>query len=341
MFHRICLTVIFLTLVFSLSMGDVIYLKNGGRLEGTVIKKTDSKVIVDLGFGETDIDLSEIDRIKWSKSGKVESLEKKAPSPTMASPKVAKSVPSLHIKETILFHGPPGNKAGTFCIGEARRDSLLFVKTTLAPKKFTSVPLKADVGVYYPMSFKTGKKWPLLIVMGPGIDMGIGEINAYVPLAEQLGMVVAACELVPELDTEEGRFYYIYNLIEYLKFDAIIDEKALWIAGLSGGGQWAMQLGVLGGTLFSGIIAINCNYDCASIGYADKKDPTYLSIPMVLINSTQDKTANPTTSEYKSMLTSLKSTGFKRVKSVQYTSSAPIPMAETEKAFRWFISLQQ
>ena len=45
---------------------DVICLKNGGKLRGTIVKETKTGVVIDVGFGEMDVDTSEIDRIQWA-----------------------------------------------------------------------------------------------------------------------------------------------------------------------------------------------------------------------------------------------------------------------------------
>ena len=83
--------------------------------------------------------------------------------------------------------------------------------------------------------------------MGPGMDVGITEINSYVQFANDLDIIIAAPELPPEADKKESRYYYVMHIIEYFKEEGIVEGKPVWIGGILKGAKWALQLGALGG----------------------------------------------------------------------------------------------
>ena len=66
--------------------------------------------------------------------------------------------------------------------------------STIPKNKFGNIPKNIEIGIYYPEYFSKVKKYPLLIAMGPGVEIGISEINSYVQFADELGFIIAAPE---------------------------------------------------------------------------------------------------------------------------------------------------
>ena len=64
-YHKIILAWLFFTVfLIDHSSADLIILKNGRRLEGAIVKTTDSSITVDIGIGETTLNRSDIKSIK-------------------------------------------------------------------------------------------------------------------------------------------------------------------------------------------------------------------------------------------------------------------------------------
>ena len=78
---RIFTTLVLLAMVLTLSsmvLADTIFLANGGKLEGEIIKQDTEKVVIKTKYGTQTIDRMDIDRIDQSKSEKEEYEEKKS-----------------------------------------------------------------------------------------------------------------------------------------------------------------------------------------------------------------------------------------------------------------------
>ncbi len=76
---RIYLLLTLLTAIVSpmSSLCDIIHLKSGGKIDGLIISEDSGSVIIDIGFGTTSVDTSEIRTIKRSNNRKKGSIQKK------------------------------------------------------------------------------------------------------------------------------------------------------------------------------------------------------------------------------------------------------------------------
>lgn len=366
----------------NIALGDIIHLKTGGRVEGKITNRTETQIIVDVGFGEMEVDTSEIGRIEWTDSDVRAEIEKGWKSITGPKEQVGlDTISNTNSKNEPTVINKPKNdqpenhlrkdtttaeqmekasvktdrkikqgskpsisfqtsfaKPGTFAIGIANRNREILKKSGIEPGKSGNIPASVEIGIYYPTKFSLHKRWPLFIAMGPGIETGIAEINAYVKYADKLGFIVAAPELPAELDNEESRFYYTFHIIEYLKDEGHISGKPILIGGFNGGAQWALQIGAYGGDLFDGIVAIGCNNDGATIGYDKMKNETALQVPIYLLNGTKDKEAGTKSESYLTLVESIKKTGFAHVKEVPYKGGHSIPQKETSETLKLIIN---
>ena len=358
--------------------GDIIHLKTGGRVEGKIITRTETQIIVDVGFGEMEVDTSEIARIEWDDSDKQAEIEKgwksfdQAMEPQKkdtAEPVVKKETAATSSKDKSIAGAASAKKdtvpesgktkrtaaspvkkeqgirqsisfqtsfarAGTFAVGLASRNKKILDKSGIAKEKIATIPEQVEIGIYYPTMFTLDKRWPLFIAMGPGIETGIAEINAYVKYADKLGFIVAAPELPPESDNEISRYYYTLHLIEYLKEEGHINGKPVLIGGFDDGARWALHVGTSSGNLYSGILAIGCKEDGASPGYTQMPHDDALHVPIYLLSGTKDKEAGPESKSYSNMIESIKKTGFSQIKEVSHTGGHVIPVKETTEAFK-------
>lgn len=400
---------------------DVIYLKNGGKLRGEIVKTTKTGVWINLGFGEMEIDSSEIIRIKrgdkaeqdeWGEEEpkaepevapkeepKVAPKEEPKVAPKIEPkvtpkivPKVApKIVPKVtpeivpkvepkiepmvdpkvepkveqkeepkrrarrrskrdqekrqveriyNMKQNTSFYYLSAKK-GIFVIGKAKVNQELLKASAIPKEKYSNIPESTEIGIYYPKQASPGKKCPLFLAMGPGVDIGISEINSYVQFADKLGFIVAAPELPPNADIEEARFYYLLHIIEYLREAGVIADKQVWIGGMSGGGQWALQLGAYGGGIFNGILSIGRIEDFTIIVDDEFKNKPVLDIPICLLNKQNKNVTDSGNEQYKKTIASIKSLGFTRIKVMEYGGENIIPSKEVFEAFNWLRSNAQ
>jgi len=75
MFPRLCVCAVLCALWPAATVHcDLVYLKSGGWVEGIVVEQTQEKVTVDLGFGTTELDMSEVERIERSDDAQATSL---------------------------------------------------------------------------------------------------------------------------------------------------------------------------------------------------------------------------------------------------------------------------
>ncbi len=65
-------------LLVSVASGDVIHMKDGRKIEGTVVEKTDAKVVVQTKFGVSEFKASEVDRIEKKSTPKEEYKQRMA-----------------------------------------------------------------------------------------------------------------------------------------------------------------------------------------------------------------------------------------------------------------------
>ena len=416
---------------------DVIYLKNGGKLRGEIVKTTKTGVWINVGFGEMEVDSSEIARIKrgdkaeqdeWGEEEpkaepEVEPKEEPKVAPKLEPkvapklelkvapkivpkvapkivpkvapkivPKVApKIVPKVepkiepmvepevkpkkepkmepkveqkeepkrrarrrlkrdqvkkqaerkyNMKQNTSFHYLSAKK-GIFVIGEAKVNQDLLKASAIPKEKYSNIPESTEIGIYYPKQLSPGKKCPLFLAMGPGVDIGISEINSYVQFADKLGFIVAAPELPPNTDIEEARFYYLLHIIEYLREAGVIADKQVWIGGMSGGGQWALQLGAYGGGIFNGIISIGRIEDFTIIVDSELQNKSVLDVPICLLNKQNKNVTDSGNEQYKKTIASIKSLGFTRIKVMEYGGENIIPSKEVFEAFNWLRSNAQ
>lgn len=389
---------------------DVIHLKHGGRLKGEIVKATKANVLINFGFGDMEVDSSEIAKIVWGDRIGRESLirnwegnkviteqknesvfeskfepeikqnfevvtEPKAEPKVelkidplaepkieiQEKPKVESKVDSLvetkgeskerfngelltekmirkyNMKKSTSFPGMAA-KGGIFAIGEATRNQDLLEASGISKNAYPTIPKSAPIGVYYPRQFTVGKKYPLLLVMGPGLDIGITEINSYVQFSNDQNIILAAPELPAEEDSKESRFYYTAHLIEYFTEEGIIDGKCVWIGGISKGAQWALQLGALGGDLFKGVIAIGGSEDFSVILDGELHNRTLLGVPICLLNRKGVEAKKSDEVLVNKTIASFINKGFSNLKVIEYTGQEAIPTKETTEAFGWLRS---
>jgi predicted esterase len=194
------------------------------------------------------------------------------------------------------------------------------------------------VAIYYPKNFTPAKKWPLFIAMAPGAGAGVRALFNYREFADNVGFLIAAPELPVEQDIEDARYYYALLAINKLNSSGYIRNQPVWIGGFSGGGKWALQLGAYGGDIFSGILAIGCNEDYATLGLKEYKNNRALDILIYLLNGTEDEVAGTKRSDYPEMINSIKNSGFRNVTVETYPGAHSIPYKETLQAFNYLKS---
>ena len=328
--HKFCFISIILSSLYL--FGDVIYLKNGGKVEGIIIEESESEVTVKLGFGEMSLSRSEIDSISRTGEKDHADLEKQWK-------ETKDKEDNLKTQYTKSVSADSGLEKGKLNIHKVTLDKKVLRESNIPSEKFKNIPLNARIGIYFPKNFSPENSWPLFIAMQTGAGGGISAISNYSKFADKLGFIVAAPELPGKADIEESRYYYILHIIDYLNKQRVIRRTQIWIGGFSGGAKWALHLGAYGGDIFSGILAIGCNHDFASLGYKELNNNSALYVPIYLLNGTQDKIAGTIHGNYKNMIESLKKTGFSRVKVEQYKGGHVIPQKETVEAFMWLKNL--
>jgi predicted esterase len=131
-------------------------------------------------------------------------------------------------------------------------------------------------------------------------------------------------------------YFYTLQAVEYAKQKGLAGRNAKTIVtGHSGGGKVAMLIGALGGTRhFNGILAMGCNQDTASEGYRMLSNSTALSIPLVLLNATDD---NLVVGKTENVMESLAATGFNNIYLQSHTGGHRIPFKEGLECLRFLL----
>ena len=181
-------------LSFSLFLfGDIIYLKNGGKVEGIIIEESETEVTVKLGFGEMNLYRSEIDSIDRTSGKDHANLEKQWNETKEQEDK-------LQTQHTRSVSGVSGLKKGKLNIHKVTLDKNVLRESNIPSEKFKNIPLKARIGIYFPKNYNPENTWPLFIAMQTGMGGGISAIPSYSKFADKLGFIVAAPELPGKLD---------------------------------------------------------------------------------------------------------------------------------------------
>jgi hypothetical protein len=311
---------------FTLLFGDKIYTQDGGFVEGVIVRETDSAMVLKVAIGEMDVQKSEIVRVEKGKKNEQAAMEEK-----WRERKTGGVRPAAGLKAKRIQVGN-NLKAGVmlFCDAEKTAD---LENCNLPEETLKDIPAKARIAIYFPKGFTAEKKWPLFLAMSPDQGNNSQAIYSYAGFADEEGFIIAAPELPAPGDTDEARYYYSLYAITLLNNQGFTQNQPVWIGGFSGGAKWALQLGGFGGDVFSGILAMGCNEDYATLGLNEYKNKSALEVPIYLLNGTEDQIAGTNRADYSEMISSLKNSGFKRVIVQTYPGSHALPSREAMEAF--------
>jgi predicted esterase len=309
---------------------DVIHLSDGGTMEGIVIRESDREITLKVSVGELVVSRSEITSIERTDSVSHASIERQ-----WAGEKKRIAAGSVH---TDSKKKKLGLKAGKVYCLNLTLDPEVLRKSNIPPSKAGAVPSKGLVAIYCPAGYVPSKTYPLFIAMRPGVGGNSAAINDYYAFGNEVGIIIAAPQVEREEDEEaEGRYFYTLQTIDFLQQHEVIGDNPVIIGGFSGGGKWALHLGAYGGGVFSGILAVGCNEDFATVGYKEYANRSALGVPVYLLNGTHDETAGIGRSDYGEMINSMRATGFTRVTAVSYKGDHRIPYLETIEALKQLI----
>lgn len=311
----VCLTVTVLR-------ADVVYLKNGGKMEGIIVKETATKVVLKISFGEMDIERSEIRKIVRSGGrdrAKLKSEWKKR--------RVAES---RNVPKAKGF-GKPGQRI----IITLEKSDRILRNSNIPHANRGRIPNRAKVSVYFPKRYTADKRWPLFIANRPNKGNGLDAVLDYRGPADKVGFICASPGLPSSRDNEDARYFYILHAIEYLSDRKVTRGQPVWIGGHSGGGKWAMHLGSYGGTeVFDAVLAMSVNQDFSTIGYREYKRASALHLPIYILLGLGDPIAPAKGKSCQRMLMSMAKTGFRRVYTSEYKGDHNVPAADMLRAFR-------
>ena len=74
---KILISILFLTAICNAAYCDVIYFKDGGRVEGIIKEEEDGRIVVDLGIGTMTVSSDEIERVEEASDDEVKMLKTK------------------------------------------------------------------------------------------------------------------------------------------------------------------------------------------------------------------------------------------------------------------------
>jgi len=97
--HLSVLCYLALTIIGATVFSDVVYLKDGGKVEGIIIQQTPEKVVVNIGVGEMEFDSTEIDSIVLSGKDEKKQLEKEWAESKDINEKYYKEAQKAHFKK--------------------------------------------------------------------------------------------------------------------------------------------------------------------------------------------------------------------------------------------------
>lgn len=210
-----------------------------------------------------------------------------------------------------------------------------------------SVPANAVATLATPKNFDPGKAWPVLVVFSTSDSHrhnrdDLIEFYRKVALAEGWVLLAGDSPQTPRIDTAAWRAAMSLAAVDALHRSFPGSEKwPIACAGFSGGARRAGFIAPLLARLGCQIIGVyltGVNEDHLGEGY--KKfgpGPNFLSTPVYISAGRDDKIAAETAQS--GVFSSIKRTGFLRVRIETFNGRHEVKDFETQTALRWFRSL--
>ncbi|MFH1856110.1 MAG: hypothetical protein ABH836_02630 [Candidatus Omnitrophota bacterium] len=257
MMRKIYIFTVFYVLSCSVCFGDVIYLKNGGKMEGVVIENKRDGVLIQLNVGTVTFDYAKIERIdewmdednqalkdKWliekteqEKTTNVVNNIKSETNEENSAPKKSEeakeeeSPKAKYIFEPIAIL-PANRRSSTENIGYR---SLL--------GKVESRKLRKDPEqiyyIYLPEKYSPAREWPLFIGVHAYTCSGQDTIPIWQEYADNENFILVCPTFSNGYQRlEDAADNRMIDIIEEVEKDFSIDKKKILIAGFSGGAQF-------------------------------------------------------------------------------------------------------
>ena len=131
--------------------------------------------------------------------------------------------------------------------------------------------------LYLPREYSRARNWPLIFAFDPG-GRGRTPVERYQAAAEQYGYIVAGSNNSRNGSTDLGRIIAALSADVLMRF--AIDQRRIYVAGMSGGARVALTV-ALGSNAVAGAIA-------SSAGYPDSKPRKTVPFPIFATAGTED-----------------------------------------------------
>ena len=205
-------------------------------------------------------------------------------------------------------------------------------------------PTAARAVWIFPTNFDPARRWPILIVTSTmeGHRSSLEDLPFYSGATMHEGWIVLAtdADVRPRNDTEAWRLSMLGVALDALHREWPHSvEWPVAFAGLSGGakraGFVAAMLASMNSLRICGFFLCGINDDRISVAYRQfRPPPGFLDIPIWISSGLTDPIAPPLAQLR--VESSLKLTGFKRVRLETFDGRHQVKMAEVQRALHWF-----
>lgn len=266
------LFIIFLLLIPGAIFADVIYLKSGRKIEGIIEKKTDTAITITLDIGSVTYPKTQIESL--SKSSDEENAKLKGKWKTQKQQRQAeqeewrKFAEEQEAKGLIFYEGKwiTKDEYERFTKPKIEEKEEKKIKYVLEPvitlpkkdKKSSSEDIKykdllgktilrklksqpdQTYYLYLPQNYSRGQKWPLFIGIHGYKSNGAQTMPLWRTFADSEGFILVCPSFKDGYQRlEYASDYRMIDIIKELSGEFRIDDKKVFMAGFSGGAQFA------------------------------------------------------------------------------------------------------